>query len=64
MPTHEHILDNQRRRVADYLRDKLSDADNFRLVSAYFTINGYELLANELSRLAQRQLSVWRPNIS
>ena len=52
MPTHEHILDNQRRRVADYLRDKLSDADNFRLVSAYFTINGYELLANELSRLA------------
>ena len=53
MPTHEHILDNQRRSVAEYLREKLRDADNFRLVSAYFTINGYELLAQELSRLAR-----------
>ena len=46
--THEHILDNRHRSVADFLRVHLSDADVYRLVSAYFTIYGYEALESEL----------------
>lgn len=48
----KHILDNRRgSTVADYLKRQLSDADSFRVVSAYFTIYGYDLLANELDRI-------------
>ena len=43
-----HILDNRTRTVADYLHQCLSTADSFRLVSAYFSIYGYQLLADEL----------------
>ena len=42
MDTHPLILDNRSRTVADYLRHSLPDAAVFRLVSAYFTIYGYE----------------------
>ena len=45
----EHILDNRARKVVDYLRQHLSAAEVFRLVSAYFTIYGYESLQRELS---------------
>ncbi len=45
----KHILDNQTRSVADYLRQSLRDANVFRVVSAYFTIYGYELLEDELN---------------
>ena len=45
----EHILDNRQRRVVDYLRQHLSAAEVFRLVSAYFTIYGYEALQSELN---------------
>ena len=48
MQKHRHILDNRCGTVADYLREWLSAADVFRLVSAYFTIYGYEALQNEL----------------
>ena len=51
MSVYEHILDNRDRTVADYLRKQLSDADVFRLVSAYFSIYGYEQLAEELDRV-------------
>ncbi len=51
MPAYEHILDNRGRAVADYLRKRLPQAAAFRLVSAYFTIYGYELLADELGRV-------------
>ena len=44
----EHILDNRQRCVVDYLRQHLSAAEVFRLVSAYFTIYGYEALQSEL----------------
>ncbi len=44
----EHILDNRQHRVVDYLRQHLSAAEVFRLVSAYFTIHGYEALQSEL----------------
>ena len=46
--THRHIIDNRADTVADYLRTALADADDFSLVSAYFTIYGYALLAEQL----------------
>ena len=42
------ILDNQEHSVADHLRENLWGADIFRLVSAYFSIYGYDLLAEAL----------------
>ena len=53
MSVYEHILDNRDRTVADYLRKQLSDADVFRLVSAYFSIYGYEQLEEELGRVRE-----------
>ena len=41
-------MDNRARKVVDYLRQHLSSAEVFRLVSAYFTIYGYEALQSEL----------------
>ena len=49
MQRYEHILDNYSRPVVDYLRQGLADATVFRLVSAYFSIYGYEALQHELS---------------
>ena len=48
MTQYDHILDNRVRKVVDYLRQHLSAAEVFRLVSAYFTIYGYEALQREL----------------
>ena len=48
MPRFEHILDNRQSTVAEYLRHHLSMAKVFRLVSAYFTIYGFEVLENQL----------------
>ena len=48
MPLRNRILDNQAATVADHLRRNLRGADTFNLASAYFTIYGYELLAEEL----------------
>ena len=47
------ILDNRQRTVADYLRTRLPQAETFRLVSAYFSIYGYELLAQELESVGE-----------
>ena len=46
-----HIIDNERHTVADHLRWALADADNFDLVSAYFTIYGYELVEEVLAQV-------------
>ena len=51
MPSEPRILDNETATVADRLRRHLRDADGFDFVSAYFTIHGYALLADELDRL-------------
>ena len=48
MPLPNHILDNQAATVADHLRRSLRKADALNVASAYFTIYGYELLAEEL----------------
>ena len=50
---YEHILDNQNRTVVEYLRKRLSDAEALRVVAAYFSIYGYELLAEELDRVTE-----------
>ena len=44
MDKHPLILDNRSRTVAEYLHHSLPDAAVFRLVSAYFSIYGYEIL--------------------
>ena len=48
MPLQNRILDNRTATVADHLRRSLRKADAFNIASAYFTIYGYELLAEEL----------------
>ena len=53
---YEHILDNRDRRVVDYLRAGLGDAELFRVVSAFFTIYGYELLEDVLGGVAETRL--------
>ena len=42
------MLDNRAATVAGFLRRRLGTADRFRVVSAYFSIYGYELLADAL----------------
>ena len=51
MPLPNRVLDNQAATVADHLRRNLRGADAFNLASAYFTIYGYELLAEELGQV-------------
>ncbi len=51
MRANEQILDNRQRKVVDFLRERLPRAETFRLVSAYFSIYGYELLAQELENV-------------
>ena len=52
MPLQNHILDNQASTVVGYLRDNLRGADAFNLASVYFTIYGYESLADALDKVA------------
>ena len=46
---YRHILDNRTHKVADYLRSNLQGGEVFRLVSAYFSIYGYEQLEDALN---------------
>ena len=56
------ILDNHRRRVVDYLRAQLGESSALRIVSAYFTIYGYELLADELRGLDETRFLFGDPS--
>ena len=47
------VIDNNRITVADHLRRHLDAANSFDFVSAYFSIYGYQLLADELDCLDQ-----------
>ena len=62
MPMTRHILDNQAATVVDHLRRNLLGADAFNLASAYFTIYGYELLAEELDRVGSVRFLFGEPN--
>ena len=53
MPAYQYLLDNHNATVVDCLRRNLGEAAAFDLVSAYFTINGYALLADELEKVGQ-----------
>ena len=53
MSTCRSILDNQAATVAEHLRGYLPGADAFNLASAYFTIYGYQLLAEELDQVGR-----------
>ena len=53
MLARNYILDNQAQTVAEYLRRTLRDSDIFRVVSAYFTVYGYELLEDELNTVGE-----------
>ena len=53
MPDSPVLIDNQQAKMADYLREHLRDADRFRLVSAYFSIYGYDALAETLNPAKQ-----------
>ncbi len=50
--TGRRIIDNQTGTVVEYLKRALTNADDFSFVSAYFTIYGYELLADQLNRVS------------
>ncbi len=43
-----HVIDNHRKTLVEYLRPKFDSADMLRMVSAYFSIYGFELLEREL----------------
>ena len=61
-PAARHILDNQTADVADYLRRGLQGADAFDLVSAYFSIYGYEMLAREMDAVARTRFLFGDPS--
>ena len=48
MLSRQHIIDNRDNKVADYLAQSMAFADSLDVVSAYFTIYGYELLEDRL----------------
>ena len=48
MPNRHHIIDNRDNKVTDYLAQSMAFADSLDVVSAYFTIYGYELLEDRL----------------
>ena len=47
----KHIIDNRAATLADRLRERLRPDDSFSLVSAYFSIYGFQTLADELESL-------------
>ena len=56
------VIDNRGAVVADYLRERLRGADALRLVSAYFSIHGYELLADALDPLRETRFLFGDPS--
>ena len=56
------MLDNRDLKVVDYLRSRLASAEQFRIVSAYFSIYGYELLADELARIGETRFLFGDPS--
>ncbi len=58
----KRIIDNRDRSVSGYLRERLSDTDLFRVVSAYFTIYGYEMLADELDSVERTRFLFGEPS--
>ena len=51
MTVDKHILDNRDHSVVDYLKQRFVNARLLRIVSAYFSIYGYQLLQEELQQI-------------
>ena len=62
MATRDHVLDNRDRKVVDYLRAHLANADRFGIVSAYFSIYGYGLLADMLDSVTETRFLFGDPS--
>ena len=63
MPNQSYILDNRNgRNVKDYLLQSLADADSLSAATAYFSVYGYDLLADKLNRLAETRLLLGEPS--
>ena len=62
MQKDKHILDNRSTKVYQFLCEMLSDARSFRIVSAYFTIYGFELLERYLIELENTKFLFGDPN--
>ena len=58
----DHVLDNRDLTVVDYLRHHLGDADRLSIVSAYFSIYGYDLLADRLARVGETRFLFGDPS--
>ena len=62
MPANPHIFDNKPGRELDgYLNAILADADSLSAATAYFSIYGYGLLANNLDALGETRLLLGEP---
>ena len=61
MHEYRHILDNQSGTVADFLERSLQGASAFDLVSAYFSIYGYQRLADRLDRVGRVRVLFGEP---
>ena len=59
--SNRHIIDNRTDTVAGRLKQALTDADEFSFVSAYFTIYGYGLLAEQLDRVGNTRFLFGEP---
>ena len=57
-----HVLDNRDCKVVDYLRSHLTDAEKFSIVSAYFSIYGFELLADKLAHVHETRFLFGDPS--
>ncbi len=57
-----HVLDNRNLTVVDYLQEHLPDADKLSIVSAYFSIYGYELLAAALDGVRETRFLFGDPS--
>ena len=57
-----NVLDNRDSKVIDYLRKHLVNADRFSIVSAYFSIYGYRLLADQLANVRETRFLFGDPS--
>ena len=62
MPLQNRIIDNRTATVAGHLKRHLRSAGAFNLASAYLTIYGYELLAEELDAVGNVRFLFGDPN--
>lgn len=57
-----HVIDNHHETLADYLGPRMTNADELRMVSAYFSIYGYALLENELGTIGRVRFLFGEPD--